>query len=307
VKIAVILNGISLEKRKFYSQYKPLLEKHHALEIHETLTKNDAVAIAQKVTQKKFDIIIAAGGDGTVHQVVNGMLDGYSLPTKLPVLAILPLGSGNDFAKAIPADSSPGGFARRIDVLSTRTIDVGEVSYAVSAPEAGVTSMQDRRYFVNVVDVGMGPNVVRGVNDSGRAFGSAVAYYKSILKTFLTFKAVALHAAGSGWEWRSKCKCLAVANAKYFGDGLCVAPEANLNDGVLDVFAVGDVSAFDFILQTIPLKRSRKVKHSKVFYYKSTAVSLNSEQPMEIEADGEIVGWLPANVRFSPYKLQILA
>jgi YegS/Rv2252/BmrU family lipid kinase len=284
-----------------------LLETHSALEIHETLTKNDAVAIAEKIAQKRVDIIIAAGGDGTVHQVVNGMLKNYSAPTTLPVLAVLPLGSGNDFAKAIPADTSPQGFVRRIEALLTRTIDVGEVTYAVSKPEAGVTSMQDRKYFVNVVDVGMGPSVVRGVNESGRAFGAAVAYYKSILTTFLTFKAVALHAVGSDWEWKSKCKCLAVANAKYFGDGLCVAPEANLNDNLLDVFAVGNVSAVDFILQTIPLKWSRKVNHSKVFYYKSSAVTLSAEGPMEIEADGEIVGWLPATVGISPYKLQILA
>lgn len=307
MKLGVVLNGISLAKEKFYTHYLKKLKEHHSVEVLETLTRHDAVSLAQKLVARKVDVIIAAGGDGTIHQVVNGMLRDYQPPTVLPVLAVLPLGSGNDFARALGADSSPAGLVKRIMAMKTRFIDVGDVHYSVSPPSSGVTSIQDSRFFVNVVDVGMGPTVVKGVTDSGRAFGSGIAYYQSILKTFLTFKAKTFHAVGTDWKWTSKMKCFAIANAKYFGNGLCVAPDADLEDRVLDVFACGGVSAVDFILQTIPLKKGKKINHPKVFYFKTQSVEMTAEEPTELEADGEIIGWLPAKATLSAHKLQILA
>jgi diacylglycerol kinase (ATP) len=306
VKIAVVLNGISLAKDAFYRKYLPAIRKEFDVDVFETRSRNAAISIAAKLVPKRFSLIIAAGGDGTVNQVVNGMLDADNQGLTLPVLSVLPLGSGNDFAKSLAQDTSVNPFLNRIRSGKTREIDVGEILFSVSPPSDKESSIQETRYFVNVADVGMGPPVVRGVLASGRAFGSAVAYYKSILSTFLSYKPLFLHAIGDTWEWKSQMRTFAIANAKYYGNGLCIAPDAVLDDGIFDVFACGPVSVFDFIIQSIPLKKGKKLSHPQVSYFKSRQVRLNTPAAVEIEADGEIIGWLPATVRANSRRISIL-
>lgn len=306
MRIAVILNGISLYKPRFYKNYLPVLQSAHTVDVFETRTVNDAFSLAGKARDKRYDVIIPAGGDGTIHQVTNGMLRDITPPASLPLMAILPLGSGNDFARSLSVDHSPRGLLARLQQLDVKEIDVGELSYAVSPPREGTTAIKDRRYFLNVVDVGMGPSVVRGVLSSGRAFGSQVAYFQSILKTFFTYKPSLLKARAADWTWEDRVRTFAVANGGYYGNGLCVGPEAVLDDGVFEVFACGPVSVLDFILHSIPLKRGKHVKHSKVRYFKAETVDLTSPSPLEIEADGEIVGWLPAEVRMSGSRLRMV-
>ena len=105
--------------------------------------------------------MFAAGGDGTVNQVVNGMLRDYEAPTKLPVFGVLPLGGGNDFARSLAENPDIGQILMALTEQRFRTIDVGEVTYQTDDGNAG------HRYFVNVVDAGMGPEVVSRVTRSG--------------------------------------------------------------------------------------------------------------------------------------------
>jgi diacylglycerol kinase (ATP) len=307
VKVAIILNGISLFRDVFYRKYLPIIQAATEVEVFETRSENDAISLAQIAVENRFEVIAAAGGDGTIHQVVNGMLSAPNGAGNYPALALLPLGSGNDFVRSFSIDQSPEGFVNRLRMTNTTEIDVGEVLFSVTRPETGVTSIQDKRYFLNVVDVGMGPPVVRGVLNSGRPLGSAVAYYTSILKTFFTYRPMPLHAKSADWEWKSDMRSFAVANAKYFGNGLCIAPEGRLDDGILNVFACGPVSVADFIIQSVPLKQGRKVHHPQVFYFRTSRIELSSSAPVELEADGEIIGWLPATVGLSPKKIRILA
>jgi diacylglycerol kinase (ATP) len=306
VRIGVVLNGISLFKDVFYKEYFPVLSKEFELEVFETRTVNDGISIAKKIVHRGFDVIMPAGGDGTIHQVVNGLLSDAGESTRVPIMALLPLGSGNDFARTLAQDFSPSAIVERLKKFQTKEIDVGEVLFAVSPAQNKTASLQSKRFFVNVVDVGMGPIVVRGVLDSGRAFGSAVAYYQSIVKTFFTYKPFRLYAKGDDWEWTNNVRTFAIGNAKYFGNGLCIAPEALLDDQVFNIFACGKVSVLDFIIHTFPLKTGRKVRHPEVTYYKATKVSLSSDRPAEIEADGEIIGWLPAKINFASCRLSIL-
>jgi diacylglycerol kinase (ATP) len=97
-------------------------------------------------------------------------------------------------------------------------------------------------------------------------------------------------------------KTFAIGNGKYYGNGLCIAPEAVLTDGVLDIFACGNTSALDFILNTIPLKTGKKVKHREVSYYKAE----KADQKCVIEADGEILGYLPATIEVLPKRISFL-
>src|SRR5690606_30756144 len=158
--------------------------------------------------------IIAAGGDGTVNKVLNGMLQGREKETKLPWLGVIPIGSGNDFARGAGLKTHVDDVMERIAAGKPQAIDIGVGEYCL---EPGNRRERATSYFLNVADLGMGPDVVRRVLNSGRPFGSEVAYLKSIVTTFFTYKPMVVKAVSADWNWEGKLRTLAVANGKYYG------------------------------------------------------------------------------------------
>lgn len=299
----IILNGISLKKKLFYHDYLPVLSQIFNVEVHETLSKNDARSLASKFTDKYVDLIITAGGDGTLHQVVNGVLKERENEGKLPTIGVIPVGSGNDFVRGAGVKVHPDHILKIFSAFNPRPIDVGLIEYSLQPSR---DSEKGYAYFVNVADIGMGPEVVGKVLNSGRPFGSEVAYYKSILNTFLTYKPMVVKATADQWTWEGKLRTLAVANGQYYGHGLCIAPDAVMNDRLFSVFICGNVSVFDFIMHTGTLKKGRNVVKEDVWYKTATAVEFSSDHPCPVEADGEILGWLPAKVRMIERQLNFL-
>lgn len=301
MKIAVIVNGISLNRDKFYSHHLPVLQQHFDTDVFETRSVNDAIQLTAKAVNKRYEVIISAGGDGTLNQVLNGILKTHEEPAPFPSLAILPIGSGNDFARVMNIPQDVHRLVNGIREMKYTEVDAGQVLFGKETGNSG-----ELRYFLNVADVGMGPVVVRKVMKSTKIFGSAFAYYKSILSTFSEYKPPLLKASASGWEWKGKVRTFAIANGKYFGNGLCIAPMAKPDDGKLEVFACGNVSVFDFILQSLPLKRGKMIRHKEVTYHTVSEIELSSDEPMEIETDGEIVGMLPAKISVCSKKIKLI-
>jgi len=117
---------------------------------------------------------------------------------------------------------------------------------------------------------------------------------------------VVVTAHTSSWNWQGKLRTLALGNGRYYGHGLCVAPEAQPDDGILDAFICGNVSVLDFIRYSIPLKKGKHIHHREVFYKKTDAIDLDSEKECLIEADGELLGKLPARIQITRLKLKML-
>lgn len=300
MKIAIILNGISLEKEKFYKKSLPQLTSLFIVEVFETETTNDAVSLASKAVDKQFDIILAAGGDGTLHQVLNGVLLGREQNTNLPLLGVIPIGTGNDFARSIHVGKDVDQLIRLLQNPNPKQVDIGKVIYT------SITNEKEERYFINVADLGMGPEVVKKVMSGGRTFGSSLSYYFAILSTFLNYKVMNVHAIADEWKWNGKLRTMAIANGNYYGHGMNIAPDALPNDKVFDVFIAGDVSALFFMLKSNLLKQGKRVIHPEVLYRKATSIELSSESPCAIEADGEILGLLPARIEMMKQTMNFL-
>jgi diacylglycerol kinase (ATP) len=299
--IVIILNGISLRKKYFYKTFLPEISKIGNVEVKETLTKNDAVLLASKATDQYVDAIIAAGGDGTLNQIVNGVLTGRETASKLPVIGLIPLGSGNDFARTAGVETNVSQIIRLIENFQSKKIDVGQIHF--TNPQ---TNWTDSRYFVNMADIGMGPVVVDKVLKSGRPFGHAIAYYKSILETFMQYKPMHVEVTSDNWSWKGKLRTLGVGNGKCYGHGMIITPDAVLNDRIFHVFICGNVSVFQFVRYTGHLKRGKHVSLPEVHYKTTTKISFSSEQDCLIEGDGEILGKLPASVRLIERQLEFL-
>lgn len=299
MKVAIILNGLSGSKKFFYSRLLPVMREHATTDVLETRSQTDAFEFSVHAVSKKYDLIIAAGGDGTIHQVLNGMLRSNTAAEHLPMLTILPVGSGNDFARTVKISLRPEEWKKRLTCRMPALMDIGSTTFQKDGRE-------HHAYFMNVASAGMGPEVLNKMSSGKKRFGSAVAYYVAILSTFFSYRCMPVIINTPGWQWRNPLRTLAIGNGKFFGSGLCIAPDAKLSDGKLSAFICGNVSVLDFIRYTSTLKRSGKIIHPKINYQSAEKLELTSEMPCRIEADGELLGFLPARVEVIPGRIKFL-
>ncbi len=303
MKIAIILNGISRKKRNVRGNILPLLQEKFSVELFETKSKDDAFTLAAHAVTKKFDLILAAGGDGTLHQVVNGILSKNEAAAHLPILGLLPIGTGNDFARSMGLKMNIPSLITSISKNQTREVNIGRVHFTNSKNHSEIQTC----YFINVADVGMGSDVVKRISNQRKFLGIPYSYFLAILKTFFHYKLVQIKVVTPDWTWQGEARAIAVANGNYFGQGLCIAPDAKPDDGIFSTFICAKVSVLDFILYSIPLKQGKKVIHKEVQYGTCQQMELKSDGPCGIEADGEYLGVLPAKIEMVKTTVKFLA
>lgn len=108
------------------------------------------------------------------------------------------------------------------------------------------------------------------------------------------------------WQWKNKLRTVAIGNGKFYGHGLCIAPDAKPDDGIFSSFICGNVSVLEFIWYSGDLKNSNKIVHSKVEYSSAKHIELASKTPCRVEADGELLGFLPATIDILPARIKFL-
>ena len=232
------------------------------------------------------DVVVAVGGDGTVHYVLNHLM----ISNRRAALGVLPLGSGCDFARNFEMTDALAVLARG----ETKAIDVGEIE-----------SAGNKIWFANVADAGMGAEVTRQMANHSRN------YLFSTLKALVGYKNVDVRLSADGEEiYVGPLKCLVMANGKYFGDGMGIAPDAVLDDGLLHYVIIGNISR---LMAAIKLQQTYKcthIKHSQVTYGKARELRLETSSALAFEADGELMPKMPAGesvyVRASHHALNLV-
>jgi diacylglycerol kinase (ATP) len=244
-----------------------------------------------------FDTVIAAGGDGTLNQVLNGLLKGSD--SQLPRLGLIPLGSGNDFARTCGLRADTLQLTPLLKANRPCLLDVGVVECM-----RGPTTV--KRYFINECSIGMGPEVVRRLEQSNRSLGPGLSYLQSILATFFTHRPQQVTCHSEHWTWEGKARVVAIANGKCFGHAIYIAPDADPSDGVFNTFIAGDVPLLKFLIYLQALKGKSKIKDRLITYSTAKHVRLSAPLPYALEAEGEIMGHLPASISISPRKISFL-
>lgn len=286
--VAIVLNGIAFRKEFFQKKILPAIRTVAEAEVLETQSPNDGIFRTVQALDQGYMLILAAGGDGTVNQVVQEVMSRYGRMDNLPAVGIIPIGSGNDFARTLGIRAEPKSICESLLKWQLIPVDVGRITFlAADLPP---------HFFINIADAGMGPEVVKRVLDSGRQWGSVTAYYMAILKTFFTFRPVDLEVRTPLWQWQGRARVVAVANGKYFGHGLCIAPDAQPDDGILHCTIVEDVWVWDFIKQNFRLRSARKIRHPKISYRDAAWVEIHAKQQAFLESDGEWAGSLPVKI-----------
>jgi len=300
MKIGIILNGISRKKNFFYNSIYPILQQHFNVEIFETQHAQHAIELASHVAKEKYDCIFAAGGDGTLNQVLNGILLNPPSTITLPTLGIIPLGTGNDFAKMCGIKPDAIHISTLIKKNTPQLTDIGKLN---CLDESGETVI---RYFINVCSIGMGPEVVRRLSKNNRALGPTITYLKAITETFFTHKPQKVFVNTPNWEWQGKMRVLAIANGKSFGNSMFIAPDALPDDGLFSTFLAKDMALLKFLMFLQLVKAKKKITNSSIMYNTSTTIGMIAPEPCPIEAEGEWMGWLPAKIEMLPKHINFL-
>jgi YegS/Rv2252/BmrU family lipid kinase len=265
----------------------------------------DAANIAERAANSGRKFIIACGGDGTVNETANGILRSC----KDVEFGIIPSGTGGDFRRSLGLPMSTREAAAALRNGVTRRIDVGKVSYTAH------DGRDAERYFLNVSSVGLAASILERVRASKAAswlpierIRGPVNYAVSTLQEIADPQPFNVRVSFDGGEphvIRSIALC--IANARYFGGGMMIAPEARLNDGLLDVVNIGDLGTARILLNSYTLYRGTHLGLSEVGSTLARRIYVEASDGSEIhiETDGELPGRLPAIYEIIPGALKV--
>lgn len=260
-------------------------------EVVETQRRGDAADYAAQAGDR---LVIAVGGDGTAHEVVNGLL---RRPTGgAPRVGFLQCGTGADLRRSLASPGRAQDVAAWLATDRWRRIDAGRVGTSTG-----------RRYFINVADAGIGAEVVRRAARGPAALGGMLNFLGGAVISLLTHRNSSVQLRlDDGPVLRRRIRTIAVANGAYLGGGMWIAPGAEPDDGLFEVVTIGDVSRTLGIRSLPMLYRGTHGRLAQVEFGRARRVEIDSDEPIGVEADGELVGSTPAVFEVIPGALQVI-
>jgi len=241
------------------------------------------VELAAEAAQRGAGRIVVVGGDGTVNEAVNGLVghDGVEL-------AVLPRGTGTDFVRSfgIPTDVER---AARIAVEGhTRTIDAGKVTYRSWSGGDAVA------YFANIASAGMSGAVAKRTNETTKVLGGKASYLLATLAVFAGWRNTELRITVDDAIRSGRMYDAIVANARYFGGGMKICPDADPAAGLFDVLLIGDITKADLLANLPKIYRGTHLPHPRAELLRGATVTVDAPEPLPVQIDGEQPGTTPA-------------
>ena len=249
------------------------------------------VELAAEAARGGATQLAVVGGDGTVHEALNGLMRAGGSDVEL---AVLSRGTGTDFARSLGV---PRKFKDAVGVAlkgRIRTIDVGLATFH-----------HGEAWFANFAGAGISGAIARDANDSSKALGGRASFMVSTVKVFARWKSAAVEAA-VGTETRNGPMFEIVAmNGPYAAGGMRIAPEASLDDGLLDCVFFGDITKVDFVTTFPKIYSGRHLTHPKIQLVRAPSVTIQADPPLPVVLDGEQPGTTPARFEIVPRALRV--
>ena len=239
--------------------------------------------------------IVAVGGDGSVNEIVQGILTAGLPDTRAVTLAVAPHGTGNDWARSLRITRDPSRIAAVVAAEQTMLHDVGFIDF----PEAGGI----RRWFINVAGAGYDAYVSERVP---RPVPSAFTYLRVALNGLATYRSPDFRITAGTETIAGRLLLAFVANARFCGNRMHVAPTASMDDGLLDVLAVNELSLLQVLPKLLKLYRGRILGDRAVRHLRASTVRIETLPPVAVQADGQIVGRTPAEFGVQRQALRVV-
>jgi diacylglycerol kinase (ATP) len=275
-------------------------------EVAVTDAPGDATRLAREALRGGAERIVALGGDGTINEVMNGFfVDGEPIAPDA-ALAVLPYGTGGDFRKTARIPKPVDDAVAVLAADRRRRIDVGCLDHVT--PDGG----RSRRMFINIASFGMSGVVDRLVNRSKKRFGK-LSFLVATTRGMLRYDNQRVRLSFDGdvaGGLETTINTVAVANGQYFGGGMHVAPDAELDDGQFDVVSIGDVGLADLVLGSRRLYKGTHLTMDHISHRRAAVVHAEPASPggvVELDVDGETPGRLPATFTLRPRALSLVS
>ena len=251
-------------------------------------------ALAAEAARGGAGLLVVVGGDGSVNEVVNGVAEVEGVE-----LAVIPRGTGWDFVRThgIPRDLDAA-----IDIAlngDVREIDLGLVSFRSWA------GGDARAYFANVASAGISGAIAQRANDASKALGGKISYYWATLAVFARWQTGEMRVSVDGEIRGGKMIDVVVANGRYLGGGMKMCPEAEPDDGLFDALVIGDVTKRDLLFVLPKTYRGKHLPHPRLEMLRGRVVTVDADEPLPIELDGEQPGTTPARFEIVPRALRL--
>jgi YegS/Rv2252/BmrU family lipid kinase len=281
-----------------------------AIDTAHTTRPRHATEIAESAALEGRATVVAVGGDGTIHEVVCGLMRARDAGARATRLGIVGQGTGGDFRRTLGLEHRLDRYCQVIAEGHVRAVDVGRFDYATRAGEPA------RGFFVNILSAGMGGLVDEYVARSSRALGGSIAYLGASLRALVESEVGILYCTlrerGERREVELHSRMVAVCNGRFFGGGMQIAPMAAPDDGLLHVVSLGSAPRWRFLLASLSVYSGRHVDHPEVEIHTCDAIDMilrndSIRDRFLLDVDGEPLGTLPLRIELVPRALEIFA
>jgi diacylglycerol kinase (ATP) len=229
-----------------------------------------------------------------VNEVVNGIagVEGVEL-------GMIPRGTGFDFARTF---GIPQDVEQAVSVVlhgNTRELDAGQVTYRTWA------GAEARSHFANVASAGISGAIAKRANESSKALGGKISYYWSTLAVFVRWQTGEMRVTVDGETRAGKMIDAMVANGRFVGGGMMMLPEAEPDDGLFDVLLFGDITKRDLAFTLPKTYKGKHLPHPRLELLRGRVVTIDADEPLPIQLDGEQPGTTPARFEVVPRALRL--
>ena len=263
-----------------------------------------AIQLAKEAVREGYRKLLVIGGDGAIHEVLNGLYSQTEVEPSEVTLGLIPVGSGNDWSRL---HEIPHDYRKAVELIAgadthTRVQDVARV----------YTRMDGRpycRYMMNIGGLGFDSEVCHRFDlAKERGHAGDKQYLKSLLSGFISYKPLRFRVAVDGEEfYRGTAFSVALGIGKYCGGGMMQTPDAIPDDGLIDVTVVGKLSKWKFLAKVPSLFKGNIFKHKEVMHIRGRQVEISAAPYSYMEVDGEPVGITPVRIEVIPAGVQVVS
>ncbi len=260
-----------------------------------------AAVISRKKIEDGYSRIIVVGGDGTMNEVINGVFAQRRLPTTEIMLGMITVGTGNDWGRMFNIPPDYEGAVSTIRNQKTFIQDAGIVRYSKN-------DKTWQRYFVNIAGMGFGARVVARANqlkEKGKT-GTGV-YFSTLFTSLIKYRAIQAEIEIDGQSIERKLFSMNVGIGKYNGGGMIQVPHAVADDGLYSITLIKKMGKLRVIANLRKLYNGKITSHKKVEAYMAREVSIRSGKSLQLETDGETLGYAPVSFQIIPRSVKVIA
>lgn len=289
VNVAYVVNpAAGLGRGK--SVWQRLVSHHPDLEKDAFVTQKpgDGESLAEKAFRRGYDAVIAVGGDGTLHEVLNGALQ----VVETPLIGLIPAGTGNDFARGVYLPRDPVSALQTSRNGRVCEIDIGLVN---------------GRAFINVAGFGFDAAVAQEVaSRTGKGASGAIPYLLAVFNQLRRYRPTEVSIQVDDERMEAPVFLGAVGNGSTYGGGMRICPRARVDDGQLDLCVATDLGRLETIMNLVKVFRGSHLTHPKCVYRRARRITVDGDRSVLVHADGQLLGSLPVTFEIEAKSIRFI-